>query len=311
MLVFIVVLAVLANLCSADFVTMLQNDNKVGKLSLVSSVDGSILKQSEPTATFTWPYVEMTTDTTNKKIYSVVFPDDSNSSVLYQHNADLSLEYTWPDTSFWFFDLQFAPTQNTLYGIKVTSTYGRTLSRFTAVPGEKTVSAEELFTLPYMWYVNASSYHAQANKYFALCNYFPGKPESTLAQKLTVCDFSFGADCQVLDIDASAGILQFISYSQKTSSLYFASMQDGVAKVGTIDPLTGKITSILFSKTAKSLGPLVAEEDIESLAVFFRFSSWELWHVPYKTTAVNGMRVHTYSPTTDFASFSAASRLQE
>eukprot|EP01031_Cornospumella_fuschlensis_P038557 gene38557-46866_t len=269
MLVVIAVLAVLASMCSANFVVMLQDESKTGKLSLVSSVDGSIQKQAEHSVVFTWPYVEMTTDTTGAKIYSVVFPDDSNSSVLYQYNADLNLEYTWPDTEFWFFDLQFAPAQNTLYGIKVTSTYGRTLSRFTAVPGEKTVSAEELFTLPYMWYVNASSFHAQANKYFALCNYFPGKPESTLAQKLTVCDFSSGADCQVLDIDASAGILQFISYSQKSSSLYFASMQDGVAKVGTIDPLTGKITSILFSKTAKGLGPLVAEEDIESLAVYF------------------------------------------
>lgn len=302
-----------------------QTSNKVGIVGMVNHDTGRMVREAPVTFTFSWPYVEMTSNTKDGKIFITTFPDNSSNAELYQYNANLEFEHSWPDTDFWFFDLQYCVNQHTLYGIKVTSSYGRTLSRFDAAPEQTIVNATELFTLPYMWYVNASSFDQTSNRYFGLINYFPGHPESVLDQQLVTCDFTADADCRVIAIDNTYGILHFISYGMSTKELYYASMQDTVLAtgktlstftIGVLDSVTGKVNKIWshsFSSTGggqyQLLGPLVFEESDNSLSLFMRESvvaPWQLVKIPVAKPVMKV--VATYDNLDYFAMFSAATK---
>jgi hypothetical protein len=64
----------------------------------------------------------------------------------------------WNSTDYSFFDLQYSSKLQTLFGIKVTGTYQRTLSNFILPSDSSSVVATELYDLPTNWYVNASSF---------------------------------------------------------------------------------------------------------------------------------------------------------
>eukprot|EP01039_Chlorochromonas_danica_P008908 gene8908-9826_t len=314
-------LVVLFILCLSSYVvvangnpqmaTVRQDSQRLGKLEILSTNDGQVIKQSDASITFSWPSLEMTTDKINDRTFVVAFPDTSNTSVLYEFDKNLHLTQTWPSTPFWFFDLQYAPNQKTLYGIKVVSTYGRVISRFTLTPSDDYVQDEELFALPYMWYVNASSYDEVNDHYFALCNYFPNRPDSVLDQKVTTCDTSIPtADCQVVNISNSAGILQFIGYSSQRSALYFTSFLNGKAVIGVLDNQTGEIKKVLASVPAARLGPLVVEDKSNRLSFYLQSQvngPWSLHHLGFDDSSVSLVRV--FEPKDTFAIFDAAAGL--
>ena len=115
---------------------------------------GMPVSKNGPSFTFSFPHVEMTSDSNTGNIYVVTFPTDAPGPVLFQLDRDLNTTYTWKNVPYSFFDLQFSPAQDTLYGIKVTTTYGRVLSNFVVDQATDSVTATELYTMPYMWYVN-------------------------------------------------------------------------------------------------------------------------------------------------------------
>ena len=89
--------------------------------------------------------------------------------------------------NFSYFDLESSPKQNTYFGIAVSSPYGRVLSQFDIY---NPTEYQALSTLPYMWFVNASTFDRQACRYYGLLNYnLPGVPNSTTAQKLAIGNF--------------------------------------------------------------------------------------------------------------------------
>lgn len=292
---------------SNNFVTVRQNANRLGIIDMINSNTGDIVRESSSaTITFAWPYIEMTSDEGTGKIFISTFPDNSTGPALYELNARLEVLNAWTETDYSFFDMQYSPKQDTLYGIKVTTTYGRVLSNFSAVHGQKTVAATELFTLPYMWYVNASSFHADTNRYFALINYFPGHPESVLDQQLVICDFTSSAACKIVLIDSSFGILHFISFSTN-QKLYFTSKAADTVYVGELDINTGKV-SALWSIVAAEVGPLTVQDVSSKMSVFIKptmSSAWELYTVSFDGQA---KRIRAYTPTSAFTIFSAATR---
>lgn len=269
-----------------DIVLVRQNTERVGHVISINTLTGKIVQQSNTTITFDWPYVELTTDKTSQRTFIVSFPDGSNGPILYEFNAKLQLTQTWDKTDYSFFDLQYAANQKTLYGIKVVSTYGRVISRFTATTGTDAVTAEELFTLPYMWYVNASSFDQVNERYFALCNYFPGHPETVSDQKIITCDTKVPtANCTVVDIINTAGAIQFISYSAVTKNLYFSSLLDGQLLIGVLDNNIGVVRQVLTTLPAVRLGPLTVEDEMNRLSFFVQSEkngAWKLYDFGFK-----------------------------
>lgn len=306
-----------------------QNAGKNGVLSLVNHDSAAVVKEAPVTFKFSWPYVEMTASKKDATIFVTTFPDNSSNAELYQYNQNLDFVHSWPDTDFWFFDLQYCENQQTLYGIKVTSSYGRTLSRFEANPTQTIVNATELFTLPYMWYVNASTFDQSTNRYFGLINYFPGQPGYTAQQKLVVCDFTTAAgDCKVIDIAAPFGTLHFISYGHATNQLYFASSQNVYGKqdkyttifVGTLEPETGKVKQLwehpFVNPTAfgdyQFIGPLVFEESDSSLSLFMHEkvdAPWQLYKISSRgASKEEGKVVGSYENVEEYNMISAATK---
>lgn len=292
------------------FLAVHQDAERLGKLSLIDSNTGNLVKTSSCGVTFGWPSVEMTADAGSGKVFVVVFPDASGKSELHLLNGELEVQASWTNTSYWLFDLQYAPKQDALYGIKVVSTYGRVISNFTAVIGEDSVGSTELFAMPYMWYVNATSFDTAGNRYFALGNNFADLPFA-YAQKIVTCDLSKDIavaqpDCKVIDVSNSSGTIQFIGYSGKTSSLYFAGYQGDQVHVGILDSNTGKIVRNLFTIKAAAVGPLVVEDSADRLSVFIRSTAqgaWDLWHI---NSYGQANKVMDYSNTKAFAVFDAA-----
>lgn len=277
----------LAPMLLANFVTIHQDAGKVGTVDIIDSVTGKVIKNAEPkfqsdSLIFSWPYAEMTSNLLNKDVYAVIFPDNSNNSILYRLNSQLETVQMWTSTPYWFFDLQYLPKQQSLYGIKVVSTYGRVFSRFQQdTSNSDALQAAELFTLPYMWYVNASTASNTENRYFALLNYFPGHPESTLDQKLLIAQLDPDSNAQtfsVVDIQPminggeSIGIIHFLSYSHSTRSIWALSMNDQHrASLASIDASSEQIqgmTTLVTVDYVDEIGPLVVDDD-QKMATFF------------------------------------------
>ena len=252
--------------------------------------------------TFSWPLIQMTSNTKDHELYAVTYPSDAPGAVLFHLNKDLQLINKWDNVSFSYFDLQYSNTQETLYGIYVSSTYGRVLSNFTLDAEAKTIAVDQLFTLPYMWYVNASSFDQTSNRYFALINYFPGHPESTLDQQLVLADFS--QDSKVVEpkvsvslITKSQGILQFIAYSFTAKELFYAGMasNQNLAIVGRINPENGEVKDVLWSSPAEAVGPIVVDDQSKTFTVYTKTTNsegtvWHLWSFPLEIPHVGSLR---------------------
>jgi hypothetical protein len=145
---------------------------------------------------------QSTYDAVHGLVYVVSFPNNV-ATVWTLDGASLAVQSTFtPPLE--LFDLQYSPAQQALYGIRVTSRFGRELSAFDL----PTNASTPLFTLPYMWYVNASTFAHGADVYYGLLNNFPGQPNSTLAQKLVTLDVSNAAAPvgTVYDLDATTGL---------------------------------------------------------------------------------------------------------
>jgi hypothetical protein len=260
-------------------------------VNIIDSNTGNVINESSVEFSFGWPSIQMTTDLILKKLFVCVFQDDNENPVVYKFNNDLSLNYTWSNNTFCFFDLQYSPLQRTIYGIKVTTKYGRVLSNFTFDETTNQISAIELYTLPYMWYVNASSYDAVTNTYFALINNFPGQSNSTLDQQIIVGDFSVKNKPNAILFPLNRfeyGILQFISYSQILSTLVFSSMTspyetNNEILVGTFNIVTGVVDHFIFKTNGYAIGPLVIQETLNRILLFIkptREGKWSLWSIP-------------------------------
>jgi len=311
------VLSTVLSVFASNLVTVQQDATGKGSVISLQTSTGAVTSKSDVSFTFDWPLVQMTHKTDDKSVYIITYPDGYPGPVLYLlEEKSLSLTYAWENVSYSFFDLQYSPQQSTLYGIYVSSTYGRVLSNFTADQKANDVSVNQLFTLPYMWYVNASSFHAPSCHYYALINNFPGKENSTLDQQIIVADFSVDAsvatpEVNVLPISNPNGIVQFIAYSDSQSSLFFAGMifNSTTVELGTLDTATGKIKEQLWTHDAVAAGPLVVSEVNSQLMLFVKSStvadSWDLWALPFKFTDARAKIVQSYTGK-EYAFFAAA-----
>lgn len=276
-----------------NLVVTRQDSSNAGQIQRVDVSTGSVLEVADPSFVFSFPHVEMTSDSNTGDVYVITFPVDAPGPVLFQLNHDLNVTYTWKNVPYSFFDLQYSPNQKTLYGIKVTTTYGRVLSNFTTNQAADSVTATELYTLPYMWYVNASSFDPANSRYFALINNFPGFENSTLDQQLIVADFSQNiATTQpvvgLFPIDSQNMLVQFVTYSHSLKTLFCAGMTKSGAKqaeVAIMDQTTGTVTKRIFTKPATAVGPLMYVPNgpgRNQLTVYIQTATqpvpvWELW----------------------------------
>jgi hypothetical protein len=241
----------------------------VASLSLVDD-NGVTLLNSSLHFTFPFPLVETTVDQVHQRIYIITFPKGVAGAQLYILNSQLSVAFSGVSTDVQYFDLQYSPGQDAVYGIAVNGTYGRVLSNFTL---NSTVNYRPLQALPYMWYVNASTYDPKTNTYFGLLNYFPGHPESTLAQKLAVGNFSSargGTSFVDLTVGSTAYnlTLHFIVWSTPTQTLYgLAQLDATTVALVTVDPLTGVCVAVGLVHGAKT-GPLVASLTLSEPTLF-------------------------------------------
>ena len=317
--------AVCARSLSNNLVVTRQDSTNAGQIQQVDVTTGSVLAVADPSFVFSFPHVEMTSDSNTGDVYVVTFPVDAPGPVLFQLDHDLNVTYTWKNVPYSFFDLQYSPNQKTLYGIKVTTTYGRVLSNFTTNQAADSVTATELYTLPYMWYVNASSFDPANSRYFALINNFPGFENSTLDQQLIVADFSQNiATTQpavgLFPIDSQNMLVQFVTYSHSLKTLFCAGMTKKTssgaaqAEVAIMDQTSGTVTKRVFSKTATAVGPLMYVPNgpgRNQLTVYIQTATqpvpvWELWSLTVHSDAsVESTLVQTYSGT-DFKFFAGA-----
>jgi hypothetical protein len=275
-----------------------QDANNLGTIQLLEPSTGQILIKSPLQFQFDWPYVQMTVDLPHQILYIVTYPKSSTGPVLYELDAKLSVIAEYNSSTYSFFDLQYAPNYGTLYGIKVTGTYQRTLCNFVLYHNE--IYETELHDLPTNWYVNASSYDTTADYYFALINHFSGMPDSTDLQQLIFTDFSAcspGMKCntptKITYVTEFDGQLQFIAYSVEITKLFVLgiNLQTNIASFSYIDVLTGVCHSALFSvPQVTEVGPLVAHSGIQSnsngpyvqLSFWTKGSNtWTEWSVEY------------------------------
>lgn len=300
----VVILAVLALVClsreanahSSDLFIISQDSTRKAVVERIG-LDGSVLARSSESFSFSWPLIEITTDSQGQ-LYAITYPDNAPGAVLYLFDEKLNVVSKWSNVPFSYFDLQYAPLQSTLFGIYVTSTYGRALSYFEVDAAKDSVVATQLFTLPYMWYVNASTINTRSSTYFGLINNFPNQPNSTDAQQLVVGHFTDLASPRADVVPLSTPfIVQFVAFSQDKGLLFCAGKNVTTVTVGVLDSASGALRSALFHLTAVAVGPLAADVgDAGALTVFVKAtasSHWDLWLVPY--SGAKATVTHTFT----------------
>lgn len=280
----------------SNLVVVRQDKTATGYVEKYEIVNGTKVATSAVNFVFDWPLVEMTHDANTDNTYIVTYPEGYPGPVLYQLDSELNLIYAWEKTPYSFFDLQYSPVQSAMYGILVTTTYGRVLSNFTLDQANDLIIASELYTLPYMWYVNASTFDAANSRYFALINNFPGFENSTLDQQLIVADFSQDAkvvapNVGLFPISSYDLLVQFVAYAPTMKALACAGMNSQGAQVAYLDETTGKIGRSLFQTNAVAVGPLVSVPTVyidgtptDKLLVYVKTANtpvpqWDLWSI--------------------------------
>lgn len=218
----LLVTALHSSSCFASrFVAVLQNESGVAHTVIYNS-SGNELYRSSNYWQFSFPLVEATFDNRTQRPYIITYPTGSPAT-LFVFNSTLGVVNTFVSANLSYFDLQYCAAQNTTFGIVVSSTYGRVLSQFTAFGAA--VKHRPIQALPYMWYVNASTFDSPRSRYFGLLNNFPGQPNSTTAQKLAVGLFnSFPGSAVFYDVRGSQAnnsdaVLHFIAWSEPTQKL--------------------------------------------------------------------------------------------
>ncbi|CAK9253179.1 unnamed protein product, partial [Sphagnum jensenii] len=301
-----------------------QDDQQNGAVSSIN--DSGLIVSNSTSFRFSWPLLEMTSDPTNRDIYVITYPADVSGPELFMFDQSLKEIHSWTNIPFSFFDLQYSTKQANFYGILVTSQYGRTISKFVADVVSNSVTASQLFTLPYMWYVNASSFDQTSNRYLALMNNFPGQANSTLSQQLVISetlDEMLPAQFTVIPLSFSSVLVQFVAYSAFTQCLYGAGLQIkktsatsydsmGSASVLVLDPITGASTVLATLSGVLEVGPLTASQSALSLNLFVRVKSiagsdsWQLWRVSPADSSTQLVASYTES---DYARVAAACEL--
>ena len=286
---------------TAQLVVVRQDSNSTGFIEKVDTSSGVVVKEADQQFVFDWPLVEMTSDSNTNDVYVVTYPEGYPGPVLYHLDHNLNMIYSWVNTPYSFFDLQYSPEQSAMYGILVTTTYGRVLSNFTLDQANDEITASELYTLPYMWYVNASSFDPENSRYFALINNFPGFENSTLDQQLVVADFSKDASqvppqVGLFPIASQNMLVQFVTYSQSLRTLFCAGTTSaGTADVAIMDQESGTVTKRIFSKAATAVGPLMFVPNgagQNELTVYIQTTTqpapvWELWALSLQRDGAN------------------------
>ena len=251
-----------------------QNEDNVGFIETFNAESGGgAVLASNISFSFKWPYIQMNTNTNTDKVYALTIPDD-NIPRLYELSSGA---YSLTQTGLWtiedgtiIFDLQSSEQKDTLFGIKVTGQYQRTLSGIQLLENNE-VKITELYDLPEYWYVNASSYNGAADVYYALINNFPGREESTLEQQILIVDF---ADCEVGSAtpkpeanlvtvkNGNFGQLQFIAYYERYLFGAGINLDNNIAFVTVVDQATGDLADINFQKEGiTEVGPLVTHSN--------------------------------------------------
>lgn len=253
-------------LCVSGSVLVVEQTPSTGeaKLRLLSSVTGETLATSSVTFHYPAPLVETTVDPTTGEFYLVTYPTEAKGAVLFELDSSLNLKQKL-EPSEQFFDLQYSTGMETLYGIFVSSRYGRILSNFTFT--SQSSSVQKHYTLPYMWYVNASSFDQSTSTYFALLNNFPGFPNSTSDQLLAVANFgaSSGFSIFPLAIDglSSTGnkiIFKFFAWSAEQSQLYGLAFGKTKALLAAIDTTSGSAELLTTYPDVQDIGPSFVTE---------------------------------------------------
>jgi len=243
---------------SAQVFVVRQSPAGAAALQVLDADTGGVLVTGNLSWDFPAPLVETTWDAEDSQILVVSFPD--NVPTVWKLDATLTLLDTWTP-SFELFDLQFSPGQSALYGIQVSSKYGRVLTQFTYGSN----SSNALFTLPYMWYVNASTFDRSTNTYYGLLNNFPGFPNSTVSQKLVVGEFSNpqAPVASTIDLDNSTGLtLHFVSWW--AGSLYGLALSQTGPLTATFVQFNGQAgyayKALASLGDLASVGPLFVQE---------------------------------------------------
>ena len=228
----VLLLSVLAlaslSLVSSKFFAILQDSSGTASFSIFDDA-GVVLQNASTHFVFPFPLIETTADPVHKQIYVIGYPKGVDGAALYVFDAELNILSSDVSKTVEYFDLQYSAAQNTLYGIAVNGKYGRILSNFFTLGSN--VSYRPIQALPYMWYVNASSYNTKGNIYYGLLNNFPHQPNSTAAQKLAVGNFSslhpsaLFADLVFMSPGAPP-VIHFVSFSPPEEQLYGLAQYD-------------------------------------------------------------------------------------
>jgi hypothetical protein len=259
---------------SGNYYAVRQSASLNGYFEMYSRSDASLVATSTMDAfTFRWPLVEVASDSVNKQFFLTAYPNEYAGPILVQLDEELTVQHVWNSSNVSYFDFQYSTvlsqrySTNVLFGIKVISSYGRALSKFVVDAKSDTIDITEVFTLPYMWYVNASTFDGPNCKYFALINNFPGQTNSTYDQQLMVGEFA-DVDKPVVtlyNVSNFGGQIQFISYSQNLSLLFGTgiNLQTNTAIVSLISANSGNVgqayVNLFKESNVTEVGPLVVE----------------------------------------------------
>lgn len=267
-------LLVAVHACAANFFALLQDASGVASFAVFDE-SGNQLYSASQHFPFRFPLAEATFNVKEQHVYLITYPTDTNVASLYIMDSKMQLVALKQSKDVGYFDLQYSNSQDTFYGIFVSSTYGRMLSEFDL--SQSDVVHRSIQSLPYMWYVNASTFDQDSNRYFGLLNNFPNKANSTAAQKLAVGDFDQKpGSVAFLDLAMTAqpsSVIHFIAWSSVSSELYGLAQRDSKSiSFVKIDPSTGKYT-VLLTVGPFIAGPIFAGEWDSTLFAFLQDAS--------------------------------------
>ncbi len=250
------------------FVT--QQDQSGNAIFSLFNLAGEQYLNSSLTFPYPAPLIETTANPEDNSIYIIGFPTTASGASLFELTPNLNVAHKWTPPSFQFFDLQYCVAESTLFGIVVISRYGRNLSKITTTADSITYSP--IATLPYMWYVNASTFDQSQVIYYGLLNNFPGQPNSTIAQKLAIGRFGEpGAPTQFVDLALinrpnEQWTVHFIAWSITSRALFGLAQGDNTVALVRID-LNGGVT-VVATVGGYYVGPIAASYTFPGIYCF-------------------------------------------
>ncbi|CUG90114.1 Hypothetical protein, putative [Bodo saltans] len=301
------------------FVTVLQDNATAVASIVVFSGNGTVVATSPVQWTFSFPHVEVSVDSNTQQIYVITFPAaTNNNATLFVLPFDLSTVETFVTTNgLKYFDLQFSPLQDVFYGITVSGQYGRVLSRFTSFTGPNGVEYTPISALPYMWYVNASTFDPQTSRYFGLLNEFPGTPNASHYQQLAVGMYGTINASGTMFLDLAVNVstnmepnttlqVRFIAWSSPTATLF--GYADNV--IVSIDLNTGSITPLVWFVFGTIAETFFASDTRPELTAFFVSSyGGTRMMAKFDVSDPNNIIIESYDPISTNLRVAASARL--